>query len=388
MLKYIRPVGEAVSLKCIDEAQNYQDFVTNYFQSGTQALQRALEIAKESRQTEQPEAIIPAYACPDLVSACVGAGIKPVLVDLSANTPFPETQSLEALIGQNTVAVILVNFLGLSPPDSLVESIRSKEVLLVEDRAQGFIPPEKASVLTGDLVIFSFGKGKPVSLLGGGALLVSNAIERNGSSLTPAPHQESAAVPGLGYRLKVWAYNLVIKAYLYFWLLRIPGMNIGATEYKAPTAPSTLPDSKRALLADNIATQHHANHAAQSALYQLSLKYGFALLTEADLHQRLLRFPLLMKDKASRDKMLDLLNRHGIGASAMYQKTLTEIEDVPLAADQRAKNFPVAGDFADRLITLPCHSGVSAAVLNQINRIFMKHASRDFSNNLSLSQKN
>src|SRR5262245_23054839 len=52
--------------------------------SGTEALAAALCEARRLARTPpgvRPEAVLPAYGCPDLVSACVFAGVHPRLVD-------------------------------------------------------------------------------------------------------------------------------------------------------------------------------------------------------------------------------------------------------------------------------------------------------------------
>jgi len=50
----------------------------------------------------------------------------------------------------------------------------------------------------------------------------------------------------------------------------------------------------------------------------------------------------------------------------MYQTTLPNIEDTPLSEAQKQKFYPCAQSFADRLLTLPCHSDVSASSLSKI----------------------
>ena len=53
-----------------------------FYHSGTAALAAAIIAAKTARAIHDAEVILPAYACPDLLSAAIFARVRPVLVDL------------------------------------------------------------------------------------------------------------------------------------------------------------------------------------------------------------------------------------------------------------------------------------------------------------------
>ena len=52
------------------------------FKSATQALQAVLTHCAGNQSSLRNEVILPAYGCPDLLSACLGAGLKPRMVDI------------------------------------------------------------------------------------------------------------------------------------------------------------------------------------------------------------------------------------------------------------------------------------------------------------------
>ena len=74
-----------------------------FVQSGTAALAQALIIAKSAFTTDTPEVIVPGYACPDIISAAVYAGITPVLVDLEPDRPYMSLSAIENAVTKNTV---------------------------------------------------------------------------------------------------------------------------------------------------------------------------------------------------------------------------------------------------------------------------------------------
>ena len=216
---YIRPVGEPVSLKQSSAPVSYQGFSERYLGSGTMALQYALQQVQSaqnqqtsaSNQAARCEILLPAYACPDLVSACIGAGVIPVLVDLAPDSAFPSLASIKEKLTAQTTGVILINFHGISPPKDLFDDIKALGLASIEDRAQSFICPSEASQLLGDYVIFSYGKGKPVSLLGGGLVLsrsTSATKDATGNKISTNNKNDSPpAPPPWTFRLKVALYN-------------------------------------------------------------------------------------------------------------------------------------------------------------------------------------
>src|SRR6185295_2502270 len=114
--------------------------------------------------------IVPAYCCPDVISAVLFAGARPVLVDLEAETPWMDLTQVSDRLGSSTVAVVAVNFLGVPERAAPLRKLADAAgALLVDDCAQ-FFPLEAAERewLLGDFVVLSFGRGKPLSLLGGG----------------------------------------------------------------------------------------------------------------------------------------------------------------------------------------------------------------------------
>jgi len=368
MLSYVRPVGESISIRQGAPIADYATYDMQLYASGTMALQQALSLAKERAHSTQPEVLLPAYACPDLISACVGAGVNAVLLDLdSPASPFPTIDVIKQHTNEHTIAVILVNFLGISPEKKLFDAIKELRLLAIEDRAQCFIAPEEASQLNGDYVIFSFGKGKPVSLLGGGALLVKDHKDSRHSADLRTPEERNSKLPWL-----IRLYNLIILPAFYYLLMKIPALSIGETHYHAPEAVTLMDSSRRALLQSNIEKQYRSlSRFAQKRLYAMCTPLSdIQALGNSELNPSLLRFPLLCKDRESRDLILSKLNRQGIGASKMYQTILPNIKGTPLSDSQQLKDYPNAQKFADRLLTLPCHSGVNTASLRKIANIF------------------
>jgi dTDP-4-amino-4,6-dideoxygalactose transaminase len=369
MFYQLPPVGNRVCLdsRPDDEAAMQAVIGTatvRYYQCGTAALAASMAAAIQRKRVANPEVLMPAYGCPDLVSAAVKAGAQPVLVDLEADRPWMNLELVAAGITQETVAVVAASLCGI--PERLAELRKltsAAGVSLIEDSAQLFPGGDIKADWQGDLVVLSFGRGKPVNMLGGGAVLCRDAALSDFLPVLPPP------APGLlrclPYRLKANLYNLLISPHLY-WLLRLfPFLHIGETRYHELADIQPLDSCRRGYLAANVARYRSRNLATQANISEMlagqssSAIVNLPVVCEVAEEQLLLRYPCLV-ETGLRGKLLDFLEKHGLGASTMYPATLPGIEGLEDLLSGQGP-FPEAERFASRFLTLPTHAGVRAA---------------------------
>lgn len=375
---HIRPVGEPIRLRSGPLSLDYAGYNNAFYGSGTMALQAALLAAKNQKPAiKKPKCMLAGYGCPDLVSACIGAGIEPVLIDTAPESPFSSLSEITKAQNDECIAIILVNFLGVSPPASLVQDCQKLGLFTIEDRAQAFLSPSNANALFGDAVVFSFGKGKPVSLLGGGLLLTKQSITVQVPlaplvPLVPLAPTKNTTFSKLKTVLSILAYNLLIRPNFYPLILKLLGSTVGTTRYAAPRPIQTIDRLRLALLASNIEKYAHAqslsaHQICQALDSQLKLIGATPLLTKNE-NSRMLRIPLLARDQKTRDYLVKLFVQAGIGATKLYQSSLPEVTGIPVL-NVNGKSLPNARDFASRLLTLPCHSGINSKTIIAIKRL-------------------
>ena len=117
MFSLIPPVGEPIGRRRSDEPPKWPPgWSATYLGSGTQALAFGLSRVRPP-QAGRDEVVLPAYTCPALISAIDFCGLRPVLVDLEPDSPFPAEQALMDAVGPRTAVVVAVNFLGVAPPN-------------------------------------------------------------------------------------------------------------------------------------------------------------------------------------------------------------------------------------------------------------------------------
>lgn len=343
------------------------------FQSGTAALAVALDRCRSRHGAKDAQIILPAYACPDLVSACVYAGVQPKLVDVAADRWGYDEVELARAMSSKVAGIVAMNFLGTGDDAvTLAKLAAASGALLIQDSAQYM--PRHAHDWCGDYVVVSFGRGKPLNLLRGGALI----SRRTDASL----EQEAfdAASPELrlrervaGSRLAGVAFNAMTSTVLYGWISRLPGLGLGSTAYKPLQSIVPLPFDVAGQVAP--ALQHYRSVASyRAALWSEVLpgwkRLGLKPLAElGDLSDtELLRLPLLAPDRTMRDRVVEELNRAGLGASIMYGLPMHRLPGIPAAVAAQGP-FPNATQLADRLFTLPTHAQVTPRVVARTDAI-------------------
>ncbi len=387
----LRPVGSRVPLPVANFhgfSAPWAGFYDSVFvNSGTAALSLAVQLSIISRRTPQtPEVILPAYGCPDLVAAVVAQGARPVLVDLAQGRPWMDLEAVENAVNDNTVGIIAVGFLGIPERLFALRQIADKnDLALIEDSAQVF-PPFSCGNGLADYLILSFGRGKPINLMGGGALLIrkdhSEQLARNSVNVLGAL-AETRVSAGLVWRLRRWLFNLLLTRPLYGIMEHMPFLGIGQTLFH-PLSSIARQAPVEGLLEAGIEdfNSRKGNGAAWSeALLGLTGK-GWSRLAPECFDEAggegpvvsspaLLRYPLLAPSRQIRDKALLELNRAGIGASVFYGQALPAINGVRELVAVSATAFPCACDFAERLITLPAHEDVRTADINSVAGILL-----------------
>lgn len=378
-------VGERVKFEGLENSKTVLDavfggFTAHYYRSGTAALASAVLAAiRHKKDIHTPEVLIPAYACPDLVSAIVYAGARPVLVDFYEDQPKMDLGEIAEKITENSVAVIAVNFLGIPEDLAEIRKITKKnEILLIEDSAQAFREPGATNIWLGDLIVLSFGRGKPVNLMGGGAVLC-NDNSLNVYLEQPLFTGEKSKRAFLKRKTKVSLYNRLINPATFWWIDKVPFLKLGETKYKALLSIEgidwrTFYDLP-ANLVEYIARDSNVEYRFRQMMIVLDDKsvVDIVSLCEKSGGSRLLRYPLLLKSYADREGALTALYLSGVGVSKMYKKPLSEIEGMSGFFNTKG-HYPNAASFADRLITLPTHSRVRDRSLDTIEFILKKYS--------------
>ena len=362
------PVRRAVPLSRGDPARGKAALRRHFggrdvvlYESGTAALASALAEIREHCGDENSQVILPAYGCPDLVAACLFAGVRPRLVDVAKDGWGYDTARLAESLVPETIAIVAVNLLGLGDDaEGLLPLAHGADVFLVQDSAQ-CLPREAGLSWPGDYVVLSFGRGKPLNLLHGGALVVPLS---HGNGHLASGGRRALRQMLLSSRIAGIAFNIITQPAVYWWVSKLPNLQLGETRYHAVKGAAQLPNcswGKLDAAFEEYLQQPSYNAEVWAAAVTRWEEYGvrvFSGLGCAAVNNELLRLPLLAPSRETRDRLVRKLNCDGLGASSMYGAALNYLPDIP-AEVRRQGPFPNANSLAARLFTLPAYVGLS-----------------------------
>lgn len=353
--------------------------------SGTSTLYLALCSLKELSKNN--EVIIPAYTCPSVLAAVIKAGFKPVLCDLDKGKSSFDCNNLKAKISNRTLAIISVHLFGI-PEDSfkINHPISSHNVFHIEDAAQSFGTSIKnvkdntrSQVMLGtigDIGIYSFGRGKPLTLMQGGALTtnsdaIAKAISRKANELNPQSATETFIIT-----LKALLYSFFFHPKLYWIPQRLPFLKLGETFFNIDFKTKQIDAFTSALgllMIEGIAKTTSIRAKKSDLITQKLSRFRNFFITNNSDNASLLRFPLLMKSKTQKESVLSELKSKGLGATEMYPTTLNLFKDTKkyFYGTYQYKN---AQSFSERILTLPLHEFLTENDVDKIKSTLLKHA--------------
>lgn len=336
--------------------------------SGREALRVAF--ARLATSTARNEIAIPAYSCFSIPAAAVAAGLRVRLVDIDVTGQL-DLESLASLPLGHLAAITVANLFGVPEPiEAAIGLARAAGVGVVDDAAQtlGGASFDGPVGSRGDVGVLSFGRGKPLSALGGGALIWRQP------SLSDAVPDEAENPNRWEALLRAVTYDAARIPVLLRALSAIPALGIGTTIYDTSFSQGPIPGAAVALAAALLPELDAANQSrsrrAEAIGARLSVETNFVpLLARPDdtgVYPRLgVLAPTPLQCRAA------LAALEPLGATRMYPTPLSEIPALlpHLVGDVHC---PGAQDFCARLLTLPTHAALRGRRLDEVVRILQR----------------
>ena len=329
--------------------------------SGTSALILAL------RRMVPPGGTVayPAYACIDLTTAALGAGVRVRLYDVDPATLSPDLDSVRAAIRRGVDAVVVAHLYGY-PADMIgVRRLAAEQgTPVIEDAAQGAGGTLFGAALGsfGDTAILSFARGKGTTAGSGGAILVRNP------ALAEWISSERSTLPagsrGIMQVVTLAAQRVLSHPHLYALPGSIPGLKLGEMVYHPPREPRDMSAASAAVLrwTLELETREVSGRRAR-ARDLLSRTRAIEDVTAARPipggESGFLRLALV-------DAAGTRMPRTDLGALRGYPMTLDQhpqLQPLLLAGERAGKGSHF---LRDRLFTVPTHSHVGQADLARL----------------------
>jgi spsC1 len=329
-------------------ATRYQVPTENVFlyHNGRTALASGIKAVVPRQNGEHPEIIITSMTCYAVVEAVKNAGFIPVFADIDPKTLHFNGETLEKALKKhkNVRAVIVQNNLGY-PADlkTIQATVKKHNLVLIEDLAHcagvSYENGREAGTI-GDFAILSFGKGKSIDTISGGALVLrSKEITylkrgRYGTKVVKLPKQPTLN-PKMSDQLRDRFYPLFGKIIRFLYFFRLGKL---FTSFLIKTH-----QLKRSADADLDFKVRLSNWQAKLALEQLEkLPENRPPIREFYLVE-------------NREKVLNELEKNGYFMNEIWYDLPVSPERYYKKAGYNESECPVAVEIVKHIVNLPTH---------------------------------
>jgi perosamine synthetase len=349
----------------LSSSRDFKKYLCDYLQvkycilgnSGRSVLYLLLETLKRKDEERRDEVLIPGYTCYSVAASAAKAGLKIGVYDIDPQTLSPDPDSLKMAANRAPLAIISQHLFGIpTPVDGLKEIAQDTGAYVIEDAAQGLGGTLNGRPLgtVGDFGFFSFGRGKPLPLVCGGALvsrdqnvlsgLESKVASRGFTQLITAAATQVISWPGL------------------YWIPEMLPLGLGETIFDPhfdvagmPLLVQKLAEKSMAIL-DDLNT--HRRHLAKTYKEAFDTEYAIPVSDESTPVYS--RFPLM----AGSGQIPKELKR--LGVRRMYPKAIADEETIKPYLGNQKVSTPGAAQIAQNLITLPTHTGITENLAKEI----------------------
>lgn len=340
--------------------------------SGTHALEIAIRAAVAHTKTTAPVAL-PAFACYDVATAAVGAGVRVAMYDIDPHTLGPDFDSLRRVLVGGSRVIVAAHLYGVPIDWQSLETLAQEfDAFIIEDAAQGHGASWRGRPLgcLAPISVLSFSRGKGWTGGKGGAVMMRSGIPRNPLPEIPSSRRSSEFANSMALGAQ-WTLG---RPSVYGVPRSVPALALGETTYKEPSPVGAIPaGAAAALLASDTQAGAEAEWRRRSGAAWTEALADVAGLSltcvPAGGTAGFLRFPVRGVDPRSPEWP----RAERLGAAASYPRALAEL---PALAGRlaTADAMPGAAELAANLTTLPTHSRVTAHDISQLVRLLRSRA--------------
>lgn len=332
-------------------------------ESARALLYKLLFALKEKADGKRNEVLVPGYTCYSVAASVAKAGLKIAVYDLDPTTLHADINSVRHSISEHTLAVVGQHLFGqISPMDELIELAHEQRAYLLEDAAQAFGKSDelKTPGTLGDFGILSFGRGKPLPVGGGGAL-----VSNKHSDIVDAIQLDSK-INGYKQASITAATQIVSKPYFY-WLPELLPLGLGETVFDPDFDVDALPTALESMMAMSMPSLDRLNRHRRkiSDIYSETID-PIAQVINSGRATSIIRYPVMLPNTKP-DKNLKRL-----GVRRMYPQAIAEEAKITPFLTKNHKPAIGATEIAEKLFTLPTHLGIDARMAKDISILVQK----------------
>ncbi|BBO67289.1 hypothetical protein DSCA_12190 [Desulfosarcina alkanivorans] len=318
-------------------------------------------------EKQRTEVLIPGYTCYSVAAAVAKAGLTITVYDLDPKTLQPDLDSLEKAISTKTLAIVTQHLFGrISPMDELKQMARANGSYLIEDAAQslGRVKNGMPPGTFGDFGLLSFGRGKPLPVGNGGAL-----VSKNYPAILNTIRWENA---GKGYDdLFLCVAVKIMSKPVFYWLPEMLPLGLGKTVFDPGFSVNNISSLAERIAADAITVLDDFNsHRRRIAdIYTQLLNQNWQIKGD-EYAISAVRYPVMLPFQNLP------LTLKKLGLRRMYPYAIGAEKAIKSYMHPNTQPSPGAIEISKRLFTVPTHMGIDDKMAAQISLAIQASASR------------
>lgn len=305
----------------------------------------AIELSLQALKLNRGEVITTPFTFASTTHAIVRNGLTPVFCDINPKTFTIDTEKIEALITDKTVAIVPVHVYGTICNIEEIDRIAKKYGLkVIYDAAHTFGEKYKGKGIGsfGDVSCFSFHATKVFNTIEGGAVCFEDAeFGKEISRLKNFGIKNEEVVDGIGANAKMNEFCAAMGL-----------CNLKRIDEEI---------ANRKIIADRYRDHLEGVEGLQLAPIQKNVQSNYAY------------FPVVIDEKifgSSRNEIKNELERHGIYARKYFYPLTSSFECFHGKFDEN--KTPVALHISKRVLTLPLYVGLSLREVDRICNIVLE----------------
>ena len=301
------------------------------------------------------EVLIPGYTCYSVAAAVAKAGFKISLYDIDPKTLQPDINSVKKNLRKNTLAVIAQQLFGIiSSLDEIRTLTDEHDIYLILDSAQALGRDQNGSVpeMNSDFGLYSFGRGKPLPVGSGGAL-VANKNMHILDEIQFYSHKK-----GCLQILQAATMQFISKPVFYKIFEMLP-LGLGKTVFDMSFYSGGIPSFVSKLLSGALPYLDKLNEHRRRIASKYEEYIPVSPLTHANATS-IIRYPAIIDERFR----IDTYKKHGI--RRMYPMALLKENTIRPFIVNHQVDTPGSEEISKKLITLPTHRSISIELAEQI----------------------